>query len=399
MSGARKRAPDAGARVTSLDWLRVLALAGVFVFHTLRPFDTDYWHVKSDQRSEVLTVVLVWLATWGLAFFFLVSGAGAHLALRHRSAGRFAHERMLRLAVPLAVGWLLLGPPQLWLEVHHHEISAASFVEMTERFLRDPLTAPPLLLNHTYALWFLVFLLEFSLIGLPLFGWLRRPAGRRALIGLGRLGDRRGGVLLLFVPVAVITLPLAGQAFGDHNWSQWVYFFAFFVLGHVVAASPSLLAAVRRDALPALVLGVAGLAGALALDAPSVLADWDGSWSLRPVLIFVLIAAQAWGWVLAVWGGGMRLPAFRRPLPRVLGDAAMPFFVLHQPVILAVAYVAVGRGLGIPATWLLIAVPSLGVTAALAVAAGRTPGVRRLLGVTRRTRRRPGVVLPAGRRG
>lgn len=35
------------ARRYELDWLRVLAILAVFVFHSSRFFDTDGWHVKN----------------------------------------------------------------------------------------------------------------------------------------------------------------------------------------------------------------------------------------------------------------------------------------------------------------------------------------------------------------
>ena len=371
------------ARIDHLDWLRVLALLGVFVFHTLRPFDTDYWHVKSAQQSEMVTEVLVSLASWGLSFFFLVSGAATYLALRWRTPGVYVRERMLRLAIPLLVGWTLLGPPQLWLEVHHHETSDDSLPEVARAFFSDPFGEPPILLDHTYALWFVVYLLEFSLLGLPLVAWLRGPGGARLLAWLDTLAERRGGVLVLFVPIAVVTVPLAGDLFDEeHGWGQWIYFFAFFVLGHVVMSERRLVEGVRRDVVPALALAVGGLVGVFALDAPGFFETWDGDVrDPRAVALLILIAAQAWGWVLALWGLGMRLPAFRRPLPRDVGDAAMPFFVLHQPVILAVAFVVVEWSLAAPVQWLLIAVPSFVLAAALAWASSRTPGVRRLLGV------------------
>ena len=34
----------------------------------------------------------------------------------------------------------------------------------------------------------------------------------------------------------------------------------------------------------------------------------------------------------------MRTPAFQRPVPRTVVTAAMPFFIVHQPVILLVAF-------------------------------------------------------------
>jgi len=152
---------------------------------------------------------------------------------------------------------------------------------------------------------------------------------------------------------------------------------AFF--SHPLGEPPTLLD--HPFALWFVVQAVGGLVGVFALGAPRFFETWDGDVRDPRAVALLLIAAQAWGWVLALWGLGMRLPAFRRPLPRDVGDAAMPFFVLHQPVILAVAVVVVEWSLATPVQWLLIVVPSFVLAAALAWASSRTPGVRRLLGV------------------
>jgi Acyltransferase family len=95
--------------VRYLDWPRVLALAGVFGYHTLRPFDTGDWHVKDDQRSQLLSDVLTLIGSRGLPLFFLVAGASTYLALRRRTALSYVRERLLRLAVPLVEGWACSG--------------------------------------------------------------------------------------------------------------------------------------------------------------------------------------------------------------------------------------------------------------------------------------------------
>jgi hypothetical protein len=53
-------------RIHYLDWLRVLALVGVFLYHAVRPFDTLEWHVKNADQSELISVVLVFFSAWGL---------------------------------------------------------------------------------------------------------------------------------------------------------------------------------------------------------------------------------------------------------------------------------------------------------------------------------------------
>ncbi|MEU4294675.1 hypothetical protein AB0E63_41185 [Kribbella sp. NPDC026596] len=45
----------------------MLAVFGVFVFHSLRPFDDADWHVKNADRSEGISIAIAFLGLWGLA--------------------------------------------------------------------------------------------------------------------------------------------------------------------------------------------------------------------------------------------------------------------------------------------------------------------------------------------
>ena len=46
-----------------LDWLRVLAILAIFVFHCTRPFDSDGWHIKNPTTYNVLDVWKEFAAT------------------------------------------------------------------------------------------------------------------------------------------------------------------------------------------------------------------------------------------------------------------------------------------------------------------------------------------------
>lgn len=198
--------PGAGtARVHALDWLRVLALGGVFVYHTLRPFDTNDWHVKNLEQSQVVTLLLGSMV-WGLGLFFLLAGAGSMLALRRRTPAQYARERLLRLAVPLVGAYVLLAPVQAFLQDTHFGRYHGSFVASVPRFFQAEWASLragptfPLVVPWASHLWFLVFLLWFSLAGLPLLALLGRPRGRRLVAWLGRHAGRRGAVLRWAVP-------------------------------------------------------------------------------------------------------------------------------------------------------------------------------------------------------
>lgn len=186
----------------------------------------------------------------------------------------------------------------------------------------------PLLVGYMFHMWFVVFLIWYSMLGIPLFLWLRGDRGRRAIGWLGARTRIRGSTLAVAIAVSV-----------------------------------------------ALVIG--------GVDA--FLEGWEGptpySWAYAA--FFSGIAVQAWAWSQAATSFGMRLPAFHRPLPGGVSEAAMPFFVVHQPVIVAVAFVVVGWNASIGIKFVALFTTSLAISAGLAWALSRMPLVSRGVGVKR----------------
>ena len=103
-------------RLHYLDWLRVLAILMVVLFHAVHPFDFGGWHIKNAEQSEVITILLVLLSLWGMPFFFLVAGAASWFALQRRTPGQYVSERFKRLLVPFIVGTILFRPLVTYLE-------------------------------------------------------------------------------------------------------------------------------------------------------------------------------------------------------------------------------------------------------------------------------------------
>ncbi len=381
-------------RVHYVDWLRALAVLGVFFYHSLQPFSTHDWHVKNDRLSEAIDGLVSFVDPWGIAFFFLIAGASAFLALRWRSGRQYVGERLMRLLLPLTVAYVLLSPVQAFLEERHFGRYTGSFLSGVPLFFQEvwsnlPDTAThPLLVDRTYHLWFVVFLLWFSLLGLPVFLWLRGRGGRRLSGWLGERAGRRGATLLFAVPVALVpltVLPLWPEA---EDWGTFVYLFGFFVAGYVLMSDPRLMEAVRRDLAPALCVAIGVDVAILLTGVPGFIDRWQdaSSYSWRYAWAYFTIAVQAWAWVHFLLGLGMRARSFRRPLPRSVSAAAMPFFLVHQPVILAIAFFVVRWDAGIPVKWAVVVLGSLGLSAVVATALARLPLVSTMFGVKRGTR-------------
>jgi glucans biosynthesis protein C len=102
-------------RVYFIDWLRILALLLLFPFHTMRVFDTgDPFYVKASTLSDAVTGVIDFISVWHMPLLFFLAGCSTYFALRKRSGGQYAWERVKRLLVPLVFGILILIPPQTW---------------------------------------------------------------------------------------------------------------------------------------------------------------------------------------------------------------------------------------------------------------------------------------------
>ena len=200
-------------RMFYLDWLRVIAILMVFLYHSVHPFDFFDWQIKNRDQSEIITIILVLLDLWGMQFFFMIAGTASWFALRHRSARQYISERFNRLLIPCIVGTILFSPFQYylsWVNRLQREVFSGSFWE----FMRGELPAfDPLHLSFPgfsprwiaggFHLWFVGFLFFFALITIPLFQWLKSEKGKPFVSILAKVCERRGGILMFIVPLMV----------------------------------------------------------------------------------------------------------------------------------------------------------------------------------------------------
>ena len=116
MSPLSQHSATKSARRYDLDWLRVLAILAVFVFHSGRFFDLGEWHVKSPTTYLGVQIWTTFLVSWLMPLIFVISGASTFYALGTRGASRFVKDRTLRLLVPLLVGMFTHVMVQVYLE-------------------------------------------------------------------------------------------------------------------------------------------------------------------------------------------------------------------------------------------------------------------------------------------
>jgi glucan biosynthesis protein C len=354
MSGERRR--------YDIDWLRIIAMAGIFLLHSLHFFDlgTD-WHLRNVDQSETVMLVRNLIDVWAIPLFFVLSGAGAWFALQRASATRFLAERTRRLLVPLyTVGIFAVALPQIYFDAftNGYRGSFWGIIGKSVGSVRFDPGWPGLSSFFFGHLWFLQFLFLASVLVLPLLIVLRRDSGKRVIGRVAGWCGHRGGVLLLAVPYAVTRIALLSFFRFQHSWADLVCYAVLLVIGYVLMAEERFTTAIKRDGRIALPVGIVAL-GCLAVFAFALGYDvYDTPFSLKFVGFQLLMAVNTWSWIVVL----MSLAAKRLHRPsRILSyanEAVLPFYIFHQTVILGIGWFVIQWDMGILAKAVIITVTS-----------------------------------------
>jgi glucan biosynthesis protein C len=379
-----------------IDWLRVLAFSAVFLYHCSRFFSLDDWEMKNAQTSSLVQTFKSIFDLWGMPLIFLISGASIYFALRPGGATRFLRDRFWRLMVPLALGILVLAPPQVYLKTLTHGEFQGSFLEFLPLYFQDWH-----ILDGNFAwsgvhLWYLENLFLLTLILLPMFAALKRPFGRRIIDMLGRLSARPGVIFLWALPLGLqlilldpsgITRPSIPEFF-----LRFLIFPIFLVYGFLVFSDGRIQQAIIRQRRIALILALA-----LTLAAPMI-TSLPGLGSSFPLfaLVMALGGMLIWCSILAILGYGMRYLNTNHRLLPYANEAVLPFYILHQPVTLIIGYFIIPLSLSILVKYMIIFLLAFGITLGLyEITVRRVNPVRRIFGLKARKQGLPAVDLAA----
>jgi glucans biosynthesis protein C len=380
----------ASCRQPELDWLRVGAVFLVFLAHVAQIFSpSEAWHIESVDRSRMLGLFTVLLGPWLMPLFMLVAGASSWFALQRYDLGGFFRARVVRLLVPLVAGTLVVIPPQMYFRSLARGTFDGSFVAFYPRFFDGIYPHGNFSYGH---LWFLAYLFLLMTAALPALAFLRGTTGRFLLARVGARCRRGVGILWLAAPLAlsqiILRVPFT-QTTGAivNDWATHAWFLLVFLYGFALMADRRLLGAVdrqwRRVLIPA--LGTMGVLWVWAWPG-DIYARIPGDPSLGYLAWWINFTAACWAWLVVVLGAARRYLARPAPALRYFSKAAYPFYIIHQPVIVFVAYHLVDWPLAMPQRFAAIVLGSLTVTTLILEALHRVPVLPLLIG------------LPPGRR-
>ncbi|MFC1966384.1 acyltransferase family protein [Chloroflexota bacterium] len=337
-------------RLFYLDWLRVFAMLAIFSYHNDRFFDFNGWHVKNSVTSLASSIHIEVFNQWMMPLFFILSGAAVYYSLMSRRAEGFVKERILRILIPwVGIGIFIIAPPQVYLErLTHGEFTGTLFQFYYPHYFDGVYAFGGNFAIIPLHLWYLVLLFTFSMIALPIF----LPFGVKGNSLISRLANsfiKPWALLLLFIPLTAAALlsDVAGLGF-TRQMGSWdiLSYLLFFIYGYLIFSNTHILDTIKKYSLAALIGAVLLTLAILALEWTSAL-YW---WALR--------ALCAWCWIIAILGYGSRFLNFNNRFLGYANEAVLPFYILHQTIILVIGFFVVQWSAGIPLKYVVIATTS-----------------------------------------
>jgi peptidoglycan/LPS O-acetylase OafA/YrhL len=321
-----------------IDWLRVIALGLLIVYHvvgTFQPWGKRFFFIQNDQTLEGLWVPISMINVWRIPILFMISGMGVRFAMEWRDWKQLLKERTMRILVPFVFGFFVVCPIPIAMAMLLYDSQVAY-------------------LPNAGHLWFLANIYLYVLLLLPLLVWLKGRPDNLILRGLGALLRLRFGIFLLALPMVAETFlvkPMYFTLYGQTIHGLWLGLICFLTGFLLVSKKEVFWQAVERVRYGALVLAFALYLVRLLyfeLEGPNILS-----------------AFESMCWMLGLLGfASATLNKPSRGLT-YLNRAVYPVYIIHLPLQYLYSYFIFP--LSIPAIAKLVLVLALTLGSSLAM--------------------------------
>lgn len=108
-----------------IDWLRVIAIAFLLIYHigiVFQPWGFFIGFIQSSETSDTIWYPLAMLNIWRIPLLFFVSGMGLCFAARRRNWKELLKDRALRILLPLVFGSIFIVPLHVYLFQYYYEL-------------------------------------------------------------------------------------------------------------------------------------------------------------------------------------------------------------------------------------------------------------------------------------
>lgn len=306
--------------------------------HALLPYVTIPRRFKDPATHVGFDAVAIFLYSFAMPVFFVTAGFTAALIYDRKGAAGLANSRFRTIFLPLLAAYLVISPLTRGAYKFAKEVSLTGSLQAGVDLI---MAGDWIRWGKAYHLWFLASLLLYTALAVWLIRLLRRfmpiilerlrPAARQLF------ASRWRGILLALI-LALAFVPAYTFDAGDATTlSMQAVLFGFFVVGWLFYLHRDLLPSLRRNAWQPILAAVAVLPVAVWSSRPRLFAPEDIQLleGLVAGLSNSLIASLMTFGLLGLFHG--RFDQRPSRLGQYLSDASYWIFLIHLPILIAVA--------------------------------------------------------------
>ncbi len=317
------------ARRYDIDWIRVIAIGLLLVYHVaigFQPWGIMIGFIANDRPWPSLWLPMTMLNVWRIPLLFFVSGMGVYFALRNRTWKRLLRERALRILLPFLFGAVAIVPIHVYSWQRHYQFDVG--------YAPGP--------AH---LWFLGNLFCYVVILSPLCYYLKRQEGQPLARWAARLSRTPLALLPLFglgIAEVLIVRPQPFELYALTAHGFFLGLLAFFFGFLFVWCGAPFWRMLLRWRWPFLVASVTLFAIRLVYLQPMT----PGYWS----------SIESNCWILAIFAFGHRYLNQPGEALRYLSQAAYPVYIVHMAFLYWGSTLIFALNLAVPIQFVLVLV-------------------------------------------
>ncbi|UFH66098.1 acyltransferase family protein [Clostridium cadaveris] len=318
-------------RRREIDWIRNICILMLFIYHTAVIYtDLGDFYVKSESTNLFSNLFIIFTFSWYMPLLFFLAGASTYFALSRRNCKEYLKEKTKKLLIPFIFGIVALVPPQTYLARVWRGETNVNYIEHMKYFFTNINDFMGFDGGFTPAhLWFIVFLFFISLAGTGIIKILKTKAGEVFLekfqkVFLSKLG-------LFWVVVSIIIVDLAPNIGGK----GFVTNLLIFVLGYIVYSNEvylnHLVVKRKKFIIFNVIFSILGITYFI----------WFESMDLgilAYVIEGILKNSVMITMILVVVSYGIKYLNKNHKILKYLNEATFPVYILHQTILLTIAF-------------------------------------------------------------
>ncbi len=167
-----------------IDWLRVIAIATLLVYHVslvFQPWGKAGGTLQNEESYGLIWIPMALMNIWRIPLLFFVSGMGVYFAIARRDLKALLRERTTRIFIPLVFGCIFIVPIHVLIYQHYYGFEYTFHPR----------------LGH---LWFLANIFIYILLLGPVFYYLKRNAQGKAFNTVKKIMQYPLGLLPFTLP-------------------------------------------------------------------------------------------------------------------------------------------------------------------------------------------------------